>query len=689
MANRLGNETSPYLLQHAANPVHWHAWNDDALALARESGRPILLSIGYSACHWCHVMAHESFEDADTAKLMNRLYVNVKVDREERPDIDKIYQLAHQLFTGRPGGWPLTVFLTPDRHLPIMVGTYFPKEPRYGMPAFRQLLERVADHYREHADEIETQGEALIAAFRRIDAATAGNRGPVDDALFAAARAALDASFDARHGGFGGAPKFPRATNLELALELWHDSIARGGEDTTALHIVTHTLDAMAKRGLYDQLGGGFYRYCVDDAWAIPHFEKMLYDNASLLALYADAWAATGERGFATVAEETAAWLTRDMRAPAGGWYAALDADSEGEEGRFYLWTPAEFDAVLEPREARAAKSAFGLYGPANFEGSHWHLHRAESTRSIADAGDAGVDEIEQLLASAKAKLLAARNARPWPGRDDKQLVSWNALTIRAMARAGRRLHRPEYLDEAEAAVDFIRATLWTGERLNAVYKDGRSRFPAYLDDHAFLIDALLELLQGRWRTDDLNFAIALADVLLARFADPRGGFFFVADDHEQLIHRPRSFADEAAPSGNGVALGALLLLGHLLGETRYLDAADLGLRAALPLLENHPDAHATVLRALALHQRPPTLVIVRGDAESLATWRERFATGYHPRRFMFFVPAGETALPGLLADRGAPGSGPTAWLCRGTTCLAPMSDPEELAAALAEAPAQ
>ncbi len=679
MNNRLRHESSPYLLQHADNPVHWQPWDEQALRLARESDRPILLSIGYSACHWCHVMAHESFEDADTAALMNELFVNIKVDREERPDLDKIYQLAHQLFVGRGGGWPLTAFLTPDSHLPIAVGTYFPLQPRFGMPAFSEVLRRVADYYTGHRNEITTQGNALVDALRRMDErATARDGQPLDATPLQAARNSLRAGFDVRHGGFGGAPKFPRAGSLELALELAHDATdtdTGAHDEADLLSIVTVSLSAMAERGLYDHLGGGFFRYAVDQAWAIPHFEKMLYDNASLLALYADAWAATGEAEFATAAAETAQWLNLEMAHAEGGWYAALDADSEGEEGRFYLWTPDQFDALLPASQSGVAKSVYGLYRDPNFEGSEWHLHRAESVGTVAAANGTTTDEVQTLLDHARRTLLDARSRRPAPGRDDKVLTAWSALTTRAMARAARRLRRADLVQPALDAVDFVRRQLWDGQRLKAAYKDGKARFEGYLDDYAFMMDALLETLQCRWRAEDLAFATALANTLLTRFQDTRGGFSFVADDHEALIHRPRSFADEAIPSGNGVALSSLLVLGHLLGDDRYVLAAERGLLAAREVVQDHPDSYAATLHALALYLQPPELIIIRGTQEETRHVCEAIGAMYHPRRYVFCIPPDVAELPGLLATRTPAPDGVIAYRCAGTRCDLPVTD--------------
>ena len=667
MRNRLGEETSPYLKQHADNPVHWQAWNDEALEEARKSRKPILLSVGYSACHWCHVMAHESFEDEATARLMNDLFVNIKVDREERPDLDKIYQTSHQLMTRQAGGWPLTVFLTPEQ-VPIFTGTYFPKERRYGMPAFREVLVAIDQYYREKADEIRERGASLVEALGSMQVASADDFAELSRAPFATARERLSATYDAEHGGFGGGPKFPHSTSLELLLAHSHRA---GGADPQASTMVAHTLDCMAQRGLYDHLAGGFFRYSVDGAWTIPHFEKMLYDNAQLLGLYADAYAATGTPRYASVASATADWVVRDMQSPQGGYYSTLDADSEHEEGKFYVWTPAGFDAALAPDEAALAKRVFGLEGPPNFEGKHWHLFLAEAPEAAAAALGLDVPRAGELLDSARAKLLAAREKRVWPGRDEKLLVSWNGLMVAGMARASRVLARPELAESATRAVDFIRAELWRDGRLKATYKDGRARFAAYLDDYAFLAYGLLELLQARWRDSDLTLARELADVLLAHFEDARGGFFFTADDHERLLMKPKPFVDEAVPAGNGIAALALIALGHLNGEQRYLDAAERTVRAALHALESYPDAHSTLLRALHELLEPPKLVVLRGTPEALASWQRTLASAYEPHRWAFAIPNG-AKLSGLLAER-APRERAVAYVCEGMSCRAPV----------------
>jgi uncharacterized protein YyaL (SSP411 family) len=674
MSNALSNETSPYLLQHADNPVDWHPWDQAALEHARSTGKPILLSIGYSACHWCHVMAHESFEDSETAAVMNELFVNIKVDREERPDLDRIYQTAQQMFTGRAGGWPLTMFLTPNEHMPIFAGTYFPKRANYGMPAFRDVLTRVESYFRSQPDEIRRHGKSLVDALRNLNRDDPDSAASFSTEPIVRARQRLAETFDSRYGGFGDAPKFPHPSNLDLLLEIWRGSVTVGTEDVGAKRVATFSLTKMALGGLYDHLGGGFYRYSVDRQWAIPHFEKMLYDNAALLGTYSDAYAATGDALYANVANATADWVIRDMQDNQGGFYATLDADSEGHEGKFYVWTPDQFDALLDADEAALSKRCYGLTVPPNFEGEEWHLQ-------IADAAFA--DECDtDLLASARAKLLAARQQRVWPGRDDKVLVAWNGMMIGALAKAARNLGRPDLAAAATHAVEFIRAQLWQDGRLKATYKDGRARFAGYLDDYAFLAAGLIELLQCRWRSQDLHFAQGLADALLAHFADPRGGFFFTADDHEQLIHRPKPLADEAIPAGNAVAALTLLDLGHLLGESRYLDAAEAALRAALASIDRYPEAHATFLRALGRQLAPPELVILRGDIGALAQWQARAQAGYHPQRLTFAIPDDAEGLPGLLATRNA-AAGPVAYLCSGTECRAPIDVFDELAATL------
>ncbi len=671
--NRLARETSPYLLQHAANPVDWYPWGEEALALARRENKPILLSIGYSACHWCHVMAHESFEDPASAAVMNELFVNIKVDREERPDLDRIYQIAQQMLTQRGGGWPLTMFLSPRDQRPFFGGTYFPKEARHGLPAFTDLLKRVAQFYRERADDIAQQSEALQQAFDQLHSPPASGGTPLTFVPAHAAREQLAGAFDPEFGGFGGAPKFPHPTNIEFLLRQWRATAGAEEPDLHSLYMATLTLKRMADGGIYDHLGGGFARYSVDAYWMIPHFEKMLYDNGQLLRVYAHAALATGEPLFSRIAGETADWMIRDMQAPEGGFRSALDADSEGHEGKFYVWQPTEVSRLLDADDYAVFARHFGLDRPANFEGQDWHLHVFRSEDDIA--GELGIEpaQVAKRLEHARRVLLEARNRRVWPGRDDKVLTSWNGLAIGGLAVAARALRRPDLADAAVRAVDFIRQQCWRESRLLATYKDGRARFAAYLDDYAFLLDGVLELLQTRWRSEDLKFATELAEALLTHFEDREsGGFFFTADDHEQLMHRSRSFSDEALPAGNAIAAQALTRLGLLLGETRFLDAAARTLRAAWPALQHYPHAHTALLVALEEHLEPPEIVIVRGEHKEAESWRDELARVYAPRRLVFAIGSDVVGLPTAIADK-KPLPETAAYVCRGMTCSAPV----------------
>jgi uncharacterized protein YyaL (SSP411 family) len=681
--NQLIHETSPYLLQHAHNPVDWYPWGPEALEKARHEHKPILLSVGYSACHWCHVMAHESFEDPQTAATMNRLFVNIKVDREERPDIDRIYQTAHSLLTRRSGGWPLTVFLTPDDQVPFFAGTYFPNEPRHGMPAFRELLQRIVDYLAAHGDEILTQNASVVQALQSLNGG--GRPAEVITALpLDAARQQLEQAFDPRHGGFGQAPKFPHPTNLECLLRHWAGTCRDGGvSDRRALHMAVFTLERMAQGGIYDQLGGGFCRYSVDDRWMIPHFEKMLYDNGALLALYAQAYAATGNALFERTCEQTATWVMREMQAPDGGYYSSLDADSEGEEGKFYWWTPQEIAPLLEPADLRLFARHFGLDRAANFEG-RWHLHVYRSRAQLAAEFSLTLDEVDRRIDRACAILLAERAQRVRPGRDEKILSAWNGLMIRGMAIAGRHLDKPTWLASAERAVDFIRRELWKNGRLLATSKDGRAHLNAYLDDHVYLIDGLLELLQARWREQDLIFALELAEVVLAHFGDPAGGFFFTSDDHEALIQRPKPNHDDAIPSGNGIAATVLYRLGHLLGEPRYLGAAEQTVKGLWSSLESMPHAHASLLAALEEALSAGQTVILRGGVAAMKTWQQRAARTYAPRRLVLSIPETAADLPGMLANY-APQGEVVAYACTGLQCGPPVTRFEDFEALLAE----
>jgi len=671
MPNRLAQETSPYLLQHADNPVDWYPWGEEALTLAKRGDKPILLSIGYSSCHWCHVMAHESFEDPEVASVMNRHFVNIKVDREERPDLDHIYQAAHAVLAQRAGGWPLTMFLTPDQ-IPFFGGTYFPKTPRYRMPGLLDILPRVAEFYHGHKQEIAQHNADMAAAFDGTLSGPPEDLAVTGAPLEAAARD-LAGGFDRVWGGFGPAPKFPRPTELEFCLRR-----AGRGDATAVGEMALYTLEKMEQGGIYDQLGGGFCRYSVDERWAIPHFEKMLYDNGPLLGLFADAFVLTGKPRFRRVCEETVGWLLREMRASEGGFYSGLDADSEHEEGKFYVWTPEDVKRVLTPEEYAVLAPHYGLDQPPNFENRHWHLIIAKPLAEVAAALGLPADAAEHTLLAATIKLFAEREKRIRPGRDEKVLVGWNALMIKGLARAGRVFDRAEWLAAARQAADFIRTRMMREGRLLASYKDGQAKLNAYLDDHAFLLDALLELLQAGWRPEDLAFARDLADALLSRFEDPRhGGFFFTSHDHEQLIHRPKAGQDQATPSGNGVAAFALQRLGHLLGEPRYLAAAERTLRLFYPQLARQPAGFMSLQAVLDEYLAPPNIVVLRGPAAGVARWQRALAREFLPRTLALPLPNDATGLPRAL-DKPA-GPEVNAWLCQGVRCLPALIDCAEL----------
>ena len=682
MSNRLAQQTSPYLQQHAENPVDWHAWGDEALELARAQDKPILLSIGYSACHWCHVMAHESFEDAQVAAMMNELFVNVKVDREERPDLDQIYQAAHALLTRRNGGWPLTMFLMPDQ-TPFFGGTYFPKTSRHGMPGFIDLMPQVAAAYHDKRGEIEQQNEALRAAFTQTLPPPADG-GALSATLLDEALRDLKNVFDETDGGIGAAPKFPHPAELAFCLRRAADV-----GDQYALGMVRLTLKNMAEGGIYDQLGGGFCRYSVDAHWTIPHFEKMLYDNGPLLSLYSDLWLADRQPLFARTVSDTAAWVMREMQSPVdaneGGYYSSLDADSEHVEGKFYVWTPDAVQAALSAGEYAVVEPHYGLDVRPNFEREFWHLRVTKPLAVVAKRLELTPERAQALLDSARAKLFAAREPRVRPGRDEKVLASWNALMVKGMARAARVFGRPEWLLSARNAVEFMRATLWRDGRLLATYKDGNAHLNAYLDDYAFLLDALLELMQHDFRIADLEWARALAEVLLEQFEDrAHGGFFFVSHDHERLLYRAKNAQDHATPAGNGIAALALNRLGHLVGEPRYCEAAARTLQAFKLPLERQPSAHTSLCAALEEELAPPAIVVLRGG-DDVAAWQREINQHYLPHTLVFAIPTGTAGLPAVL-DKPA-GDAVNAWVCRGVSCLPPIAGCAALLAVLTAPP--
>jgi len=680
--NHLINETSPYLLQHADNPVEWYPWGPDALQKAQLENKPILLSIGYSACHWCHVMAHESFEDAQCAAIMNELFINIKVDREERPDIDKIYQTAQFLLTQRTGGWPLTMFLTPDDHIPFFGGTYFPNQARHGLPAFKDLLQHIAKAYKDKPTEIAKQNQSLQGVLKNIYQST---HAPVslDNSILKAAKEQLLNAFDDQHGGFGKAPKFPHPSNIEFLLRYWHISKQLGKEDTQALHPAVYTLERMARGGLFDHVSGGFCRYSVDDYWMIPHFEKMLYDNGPLLNLYSQAFQATNEAHFKTTAIETAKWVMRDMQSPQGGYYSSFDADSEGVEGKFYVWEQQQLESLLTEQEYGIVNFRFGIDRGPNFE-DKFHLHEFASLEACAQELSLADTECTTLWQQARKKLYAHRITRVAPGRDDKILTSWNALMIKGMLTASRTFKNEEYFISAQRALQFIHTNLYQQGRLFATYKDGKAHLNAYLDDYAFLLDAIIEYLQTHWDSYYLQFAIELAEVLLTQFEDPEhGGFYFTANDHEPLIQRPKVTSDEATPAGNGIAACALLRLGYLLSEPRYLQAAERTVRYASQQISSTPMAHASLLHCCEEINNPPMTIIIRGDNDDLNQWQQMCQQPFNPQRMTFAIPNDAQNLPDALHSKFADSGETLAYICQGTSCQAPINYITQLTKAL------
>ena len=684
--NRLANETSPYLRQHADNPVDWHPWGEEALELARSMDRPVLLSIGYSSCHGCHVMARESFEDPAIAEVLNDMTVSVKVDRDERPDLDRIYQLTHRLLNREPGGWPLTAFVDPHSMLPFYSGTYFPRQPRYGLPGFGDLVRRIAEVYRSKRDELDGQGQKLAEVLKQLEGRQlTGERelGMVLDV----ARKQLEEQYDAAEGGFGRAPKFPMPAALDRLFRHWarsRDDRARKA-DRDALGMVTATLTKMSRGGIYDHVGGGFFRYATDRQWAVPHFEKMLYDNGVLLALYADVLALGPDPLFTPTVRETAGWLMRDMQQPDGGYSSAVDADSEGEEGRYYVWRRPEVKRLLTEDEYVVVETLYGLDKPANFEGK-WNLRRRDAWAAVVERLYLDRPRADALLASARAKLLEARNGRVPPAIDDKVLAAWNGLAIHGMARAAIRMREPAWLESASRAAEFVRTHMVEDGRLYATWKDGVARHPGYLDDYANMLQGLLSLLSARWRDEELLFATFLGDELLKRFQDREsGGFYFTAHDHEKLIHRPKPTSDDSPPPGNAIAASALTTLAHLTGEPKYQEVAERALSWAHGFVEQAPARHCLMLSCMESRVQPPEQVVIRGPAEALEPWLAAAREGYRPQRLVYGIPYDCREVPMYLPKLVSTETRAkvSAFVCSNLACSPPITDFEAFKQAL------
>ena len=694
--NRLSSETSPYLLQHAHNPVDWYPWGTEALQKARSENKPILLSVGYSACHWCHVMERESFENEEIAATMNKHFVSIKVDREERPDIDGIYMQAVQALTHQ-GGWPMTVFLTPDGR-PFYGGTYFPPQDRhYGrqtVPGFQRILQTMAELYTTQRTEVEEQAEQLATYLRQNSGAPLRASGsipaltsiPLD--LLTSAGQVLAEEFDEMHGGFGGAPKFPNTMSLEFLLRLHlhrqRGEIA-GSASPSEMEIIEKTLKCMAHGGIYDQLGGGFHRYSVDAEWLAPHFEKMLYDNALLSRLYLHTYLVMGEPFHKRVVTQTLDYVVREMTSPEGGFYSTQDADSEGEEGKFFLWTPAEVEALLPANDARLFMLYYDVSERGNFEGKNI-LHVVKKAAVIAESAGVSEEELTQALQRGRTALFSAREKRVKPGRDEKILTAWNGLMLRSFAEAARHLQRADYLQVARHNAEFLLSTLQRDGRLLRTCKDGQAHLNGYLEDYVFLADGLLALYEADFDQRWFHEARRLMDEAIKLFADEQnGGFFDTGSDHETLLSRPKDIMDNATPAGNSVAVEVLLRLAAWTGETRYRQRADEYLRALSDVVVKHPQAFGHVLGALDFALSPAREIAIAGDPQQpgtqglLAIVNQR----YLPDSVLACASPDNAAaaqIVPLLADRPLKDGLPSAYVCQNFTCQAPVTTGEDLA---------
>ena len=673
MANHLQNETSPYLLQHLDNPVDWYPWGPEAMQLAEEQDKPILLSIGYAACHWCHVMAHESFEDEATAAQMNADFINVKVDREERPDIDSIYMQAVTAMIGR-GGWPMTVFLTPDGK-PFYAGTYFPNEPRHGMPSFRQVLTGITEAWAEDRENV--IGSAGQVAEQLQALSDVGFEvGALDAEILRNALRGLGQRFDATWGGFGDAPKFPQPMTIELLLREY----VRNG-DSNALQMAEVSLRKMAQGGMYDQLGGGFARYSVDHRWLVPHFEKMLYDNAQLARVYLHAWQITGHELYRRISVETLDYVLLEMRHEGGGFFSSQDADSEGVEGKFYVWSADEIrDALSE--DADTFMRIYGVSDEGNWEGHNiLNLHLDPGALAAQLGIDAG--RLDARMAAARSKLYKIRSKRIWPGLDDKVLTSWNGLMLAAFAEAGQAFDRPDYLQAAKSNAEFLRRTMRRESgRLFRTWKAGAdAKYNAYLEDYAFLTDGLLALYEATFELRWLDWARELAGLMLGHFRDTNnGGFFDTSDDHEQLIHRPKDLQDNAVPSASAMAATVLLKLSLLTGNGEYWQVAERSIATMGKFMSQYPSGFAQWLNATSFVLGEPREIALVGSRDELGPLLAIVRSGYRPFQVIAAGDGGEDASVPLLANRGQVDGKGTAYVCRQFLCQAPVTSPKELA---------
>ena len=668
--NRLIDETSPYLLQHAHNPVDWYGWGEEAFQKAKAEDKPILLSIGYSACHWCHVMERESFENEEIARLMNELFVNIKVDREERPDLDEIYMSAVQMLTGR-GGWPMTLFLTPDRK-PFYGGTYFPPEDRGGMPGFPRVLMGVNQAYRERPLDVEKSVTQILGALQRM-AESAETAKSFSKTIIAEGAAKVAQAYDADNGGLGQAPKFPNAGVYELFLRYHHHS-----KSSRYLEMVTHTLTKMARGGIYDHLGGGFHRYSVDAKWLVPHFEKMLYDNGQLVRIYAHAFKATQEPLFKAVVDETVTYLLREMLQPEGGFYSTQDADSEGVEGKFFVWTEAEVMQILGEADGAIFCRIYDVTESGNFEEKNI-IHPILTLEQASKYFRRSLGEIERVIANAKQKLFIEREKRIKPFRDEKIITAWNGLMLSGLAEAIKISPQPAYIDAAKRTIEFIFTKLFRDGFLLHTYKDGQAKLLGYLDDYAFTAVGLLDIYEALFDRSALSRAIELTEIMLREFWDEQdGGFFSTGNSHEKLISRAKPIFDASIPSGNALATQLLLRLSHITGEERYFHYAEKVLRSYYDAMESQPFGFAHLLCALDFYlEKPKEVVIVgeRGDVrvEELLT---KIHSVYQPNMTLQLARPNESLekLSPLLQGKSQVGGNPTAYVCHNFTCSAPVT---------------
>jgi uncharacterized protein YyaL (SSP411 family) len=680
--NRLINETSPYLLQHAHNPVDWYAWSEEALARSKAEDKPILLSIGYSACHWCHVMEHESFENLEIARLMNENFVCIKVDREERPDLDTIYMNAVQMMTGH-GGWPMTMFLTPDLK-PFYGGTYYPPEDRRGMPGFPRILMAIADAYKNRREEIHQTGDAITAELSRSNRMAASGEMLTNEILHDSF-SSLIKTFDPNYGGFGHAPKFPPSMTL-MFLQRYH--LRTGSPE--ALQMTELTLQKMAAGGMYDHLGGGFARYSVDEYWLVPHFEKMLYDNALLLRVYLYAYQQTQDPLYRDIAEETIEYIIRDMTDRTGAFYSSEDADSEGEEGRFYVWTPKQVMEVLGEEDGQVFCSFFNVTVQGNFEHGSSILNAPLSIEEFVRETGRDASEVRRIVSTGRARLFEAREARVRPGRDDKSLAAWNGLMLTAVAEAAAIFGRDDYRVVAIRNAEFIIEHLIRDGRLLRTYKSGQSKLNAYQEDYAYIAEGMLALYEATFDLKYFEVSRMLVDTMIEQFWDDAvGGFFFTSNDHESLITRTKEFFDNATPSGNSVAALVLQQLALLTGDQTYQQLAMTIMRMMKQVIGRYPNAFGYVLCAIDLYLSDCKEIAIIGNPESheVRELLEEIYRGYLPNKVVAGVrPSGaQNGVPRLLEGRGLVDGKPAVYVCRNYTCLAPATTPEELSARLKE----